>query len=207
MSGDNSPRDERLFRNILVPLDGSESAEIVLELARNLAARSGAALTLLNVCRPSQTAYERMHRAYIDGIAGSVRDDIAKLCQEITCHFKGVSASVLPLVVTGEPSQEIVDYAEQNEVSVILMATHGRGGSGNPIISDTTTISRIFSRRRIVKHPVYSKHPATSHTLCRPMVRYHRQRSSQGPSVPLHSTHPLCASAIVFPGSPSSGKR
>ena len=138
MSNNNNQRSERLFRNILIPLDGSEAAETVLELARNLAARSGAALTLLNVCRPSQTAYERMHRAYIDRITDLVCHDLSELCKEVTCHFEGVSATILPAVVTGEPAEEIVNYAEQNEASIILMATHGRGGSRNPIISDTT---------------------------------------------------------------------
>jgi nucleotide-binding universal stress UspA family protein len=46
-----------MLQNILVPLDGSERAERALELAAQLARRTGGSLTLLRVIeRPPTTA-------------------------------------------------------------------------------------------------------------------------------------------------------
>lgn len=138
MSSKASDKDERIYRTILVPLDGSEAAEAVLELAKNLAVRSGAALMLLHVCRPEQADYERLHSAYIERVADLVQRDISKICETVQCHFEGVKAIASPVLLNGEPVEEIVRYAEENEVSMILMATHGRSGLAHSVMSDTT---------------------------------------------------------------------
>jgi nucleotide-binding universal stress UspA family protein len=118
--------NERVFHKILVPLDGSESAEMVLELAQNLSVRSGAALTLFHVFPTEQTQYERLHSIYTRQIAENTEKNISKLCETIACHFKGESATMTAVMVKGEPAEEIVQYAVSNGFSVILMATHGR---------------------------------------------------------------------------------
>lgn len=136
MSSRAKAKDSRVYRKILVPLDGSEAAETVLDLAKNLAVRSGAALTLLHVCPPDQTDYERLHSAYIQQTAELVRSDTAKICETVQCHFEGLTATASPVLVKGEPAKEIVHYATENEVSIILMATHGRSGLINSVMSD-----------------------------------------------------------------------
>ena len=127
---------ERVFQKILVPLDGSESAEMVLELAQNLSVRSGAELTLFHVFPPEQTKYERLHSIYIKQIAENSEANIGKICETVACHFKGLSATASPVLVKGEPAEEIVRYATSNEFSVILMATHGRSQIINSARSD-----------------------------------------------------------------------
>jgi len=129
-------KNERVYRRILVPLDGSEAAETVLDLARNLAARSGSALTLLHVCPPEQVGFEPVVSAYIQWTADLVQRDISKMCEKVQCHFEGVTATASPVLVKGEPAEEIVCYAEENEASVILIATHGRSGLVHSVMSD-----------------------------------------------------------------------
>jgi nucleotide-binding universal stress UspA family protein len=137
MAGDKEKiGDERIFQKILVPLDGSESAEMVLELAQNLSVRSGAELTLFHVFPPEQTKYERLHSIYIKQIAENAERSISKICETVACHFKGVSATTAPVLVKGEPAEEIVRYATSNNFSVILMATHGRSQMINSARSD-----------------------------------------------------------------------
>ncbi len=138
MSNKASDKDRKVYRTILVPLDGSEAAEAVLELAMNLAVRSGAALMLLHVCRPEQADYERIHSAYIQWAVNLVQRDISKICETVQCHFEGVTATASPVLVKGEPAEEIVRYAEENEASMILMATHGRSGLVHSVMSDIT---------------------------------------------------------------------
>ena len=131
-------KDGRVYRTILVPLDGSEAAETVLELAMNLAVRSGSVLTLLHVCSLDEADYERLHWAYIQRAADLVQHDMSKICETVQCRFEDVTATVFPVLVKGEPAEEIVRYAEENEASVILMATHGRSGLAQSVMSDVT---------------------------------------------------------------------
>ena len=136
MSNRDDVKNVRVYRKILVPLDGSEAAETVLDLAKNLAVRSGAALTLLHVCPPDQANYERLHSTYIQQTTELVRSDIARICETVQCHFEGAVATASSVLVKGEPAKEIVSYAMENDVSIILMATHGRSGLMHSAMSD-----------------------------------------------------------------------
>jgi len=147
MSSKAGDKDERTYRTILVPLDGSEAAEAVLELAKNLAVRSGAAMTLLHVCKPERVEYEGLHSAYIERVADLVQRDISKICETVQCHFEGVTAAASPVLAKGEPAEEIVRYAEENEASVILMATHGRSGL---VRSEMSDIANRVARNSLV---------------------------------------------------------
>lgn len=132
----NNVKSERVYGRILVPLDGSETAEIVLNLAKNLAVREGTALTLLHVCTPGLRQWERVHLGYIEHIAEQTQRDIAKICETVQCRFEGVTATVAPVLVKGEPAKEIVRYAEESKASIILMASHGGAGLKQSIMSD-----------------------------------------------------------------------
>ena len=133
-----SNENKSVYRTIVVPLDGSEAAESVLELAKNLAVRSGSTLTLLHVWGRTQDDHERLHRSYIERAAEMVERDIAQICETTACYFANRSATVVPVLLRGEPAEEIVKYAETNKASVILMTTHGRSGLTNPVMSDVT---------------------------------------------------------------------
>ncbi len=129
-------KNQSVYRRILVPLDGSATAEIVLNLAKNLAVRSGTALTLLHVCTTEQRQWERVHLGYIEHIAEQTQRDISKICETVSCRFEGATATVAPVLVKGEPAKEIVRYAQENEASIILMATHGGIGLKQSVMSD-----------------------------------------------------------------------
>ncbi|MFH1652102.1 MAG: universal stress protein [Chloroflexota bacterium] len=138
MSEKTSGPGERVYRSILVPLDGSEAAESVLELARNLAVRSGAAVTLLHVCRPGETDRKQLHSAYIERAAELMQRDIAKLCDTVACFFRGGEATAVPVLKVGEPAAEILSCAREIGASIILMTTHGRTGTSASLMSDIT---------------------------------------------------------------------
>jgi len=131
-------KDQRMYRKILVPLDGSEAAEGVIELAKNLAVKSGSAITLLHVCKPEYADYKRMHSAYIEQTAEKMQRDIAEMCKTAPCYFEGVTATVAPALVDGDPVDGIVRYAAETNASIILMATHGRTGLLCSPMSDIT---------------------------------------------------------------------
>jgi nucleotide-binding universal stress UspA family protein len=113
-----------MFEKILVPLDGSELAEIALPYAQNLAVSLGSEIHLIHVSEPGHAQHERMHELYIEKMGESVKQG-AELHPTLR---EGQSIKVKSAILKGDPAGQIVDYADQEDISVINMATHGRSG-------------------------------------------------------------------------------
>ncbi len=111
-----------MFKRMLVPLDGSEIAEIATTYVKNIAPRlGGLEVILLHVCDSEEYGLAPMHRAYIERTAEIVRGGpTAEPNRTVNAHGEVVSG--------GSPSEEILRYADKNKVDIVLMATHGRSG-------------------------------------------------------------------------------
>lgn len=116
---------------ILVPTDFSETADAALQYAKVLAGQLGASLHLLHVfSNPYQVA------AYAPDVYAplplSMREQAiedARECLQTRLNsgeeerFRGTRA-----IVTGLTSPQIVKYAGENAIDLIVMGTHGRRG-------------------------------------------------------------------------------
>jgi nucleotide-binding universal stress UspA family protein len=110
-----------MFTRILVPIDFSASSGAALDYARKLAARFGASLHLLHVLendflRPTVADPQAVE-------AGALRQLRELLTAED--HQRGA----VPVVLRSDAvAEEIVSYARSNDVDLIVIGTHGRGG-------------------------------------------------------------------------------
>jgi nucleotide-binding universal stress UspA family protein len=107
-----------MWERILVPLDGSNLAELALPHAEELAAAFNSEVVLLYVSEPDEKQYRHMHQLYLEEVAKQVREHIKEHRPDV------VRAVVLP----GEPAEQIIDYAWRHKVGLIIMASHGRSG-------------------------------------------------------------------------------
>jgi nucleotide-binding universal stress UspA family protein len=105
-----------MWKRILVPLDGSNLAELALAYAEEVATAFNSEVVLLYVSESKEEQYRHMHRLYLEEVAKQVKE-----------HFKK-RARVKTVVLSGEPAEEIINYAQKNDVGVIIMASHGRSG-------------------------------------------------------------------------------
>jgi len=114
---------------ILVPLDGSDLAEAALETAVGLLnEQATATLVLLRAAEvPTPTAARTHERAsavreaesYLNGVAAGLRE--CGITRVRTCMWYGPAAPT------------IVEAAETEKASLIVMTSHGRGGAGRLI--------------------------------------------------------------------------
>jgi nucleotide-binding universal stress UspA family protein len=102
-----------MWKKILVPLDGSDLAELALPYAEELANAFKSEVILLHVSDPADTHYRHMHELYVKEVADRVKE-----------RFKKVS----PVVVTGKPADEIISYAEKNDIGLLIITSHGHSG-------------------------------------------------------------------------------
>jgi len=113
-----------MYNRILVPLDGSELAEVTLWYAARLAGRLGAALTLVYVSSPDDFTSTYMHECYLRDVAARVKADADKAAAETS----GDNIKVDYKMLKGNPAEEIIDYAEKVKIDLIIMSTQGKSG-------------------------------------------------------------------------------
>lgn len=113
-----------MYRKMLVPLDGSGFAEVVLPYAKELAARLGVEVVLLHIVSPEERGFfEPIHRAYIKETVDTIRRHVRGV-QIKSGKSASKSGHVRGEVVVGYPDEEIPRFAGANAIDLILMATH-----------------------------------------------------------------------------------
>ncbi len=129
-----------MLKRILVCLDGSELAEQILPHAVEQAECCKSQLILLQVVAPVPT--EALSVASAFGSAEKVAEEIQRAEKETKkeknqakAYLKGVARvlrekglGVKSVVLEGRAGEAIVNYAENNHIDLIALATHGHSG-------------------------------------------------------------------------------
>ena len=122
-----------MYKKILVALDGSELAECSLEHARAIA--QGCNVTEVIVFR----AIEPLSTQTISALAEAGDDSLRKAVEQneqdaqdyvlkVQNNLKTRGIAPRAVTVKGPAADEILSYAEKNDVDLIVMSTHGRSG-------------------------------------------------------------------------------
>jgi len=117
-----------MYKKMLVPLDGSELSETVLPYAKELAGRLGLEAILLHVHSPEEGEVALLHQAYIERKADLMKRQVDEVWQKTGSRQGTKAVQVRSKLVAGYPAEEILRYADENDIDLILMATHGRSG-------------------------------------------------------------------------------
>jgi nucleotide-binding universal stress UspA family protein len=116
-----------MYKRILLALDGSELAEQVLPHAVAQSSRFGAELVLLQVVEPFPRAgilwQEDVNRAEKQAME-EARDYLEAIA--ISIQERGLV--VRPTVLQGQPDLSIVQFAETNNVDLLVICTRGHSG-------------------------------------------------------------------------------
>ncbi|MBI2907666.1 MAG: universal stress protein [Chloroflexi bacterium] len=117
-----------MYKKMLVPLDGSQLAEVVLPYATELVARLDLEATLLHVNTPEERGLAPTYRAYIERMAEVLRRQSEVALQKLGTSPVRTKVNVRVAFAEGHAAEEILRYADDNNVDLLLIATHGRSG-------------------------------------------------------------------------------
>jgi nucleotide-binding universal stress UspA family protein len=122
-----------MYRNVLVPTDGSEAADRALTRALELARAFDASVHVLYVVEPLQTAeYD----------AGAIYDALRAEGEEATgAAAERVREADLPVetaVEVGTPHTTILEYTGEHGIDLVVMGTHGRTGLDRYLLGSVT---------------------------------------------------------------------
>ena len=129
--GVEHPRVVSGIRRILVPLDGSDLARQALPAAVELARGTRADIVLLQSVAPVIEGYPSLfgqlasqYGAVLEALHEAAERELRLVAEELRKEDLSVSIAV----ANGHPAEMIVDEAAHRGASLIVMATHGRGG-------------------------------------------------------------------------------
>lgn len=130
--GYNAPADltgDPHLRHVLIPLDGSEFAEQILEPALALGTLTGADHTLLRV-NPLETDYSVGDGGVARRPLGDGPAEAQGYLRRVADRVGGRTLRVHPRIVLDEQPtpQAILHYAQAHDADLIALATRGRGG-------------------------------------------------------------------------------
>lgn len=117
-----------MYRRILVPLDGSKVAEGVLPHARALAYSEGAELVLLTVGANPALDFVFSDPGLAQSAVEEQEERSKKYISGIESQLKAAGFKTSSLLRVGAVAEVILGVAEEMQIDIIAMSTHGRTG-------------------------------------------------------------------------------
>lgn len=127
-----------IFSRVLFPTDFSKSAEMALPFLKNLEGLGE--VHLLHVVTKGESKEE----------VESNINEATKNLEKIINNLTGAGLSVRVHIRLGRPTDEIVSLVEAEDISLILMSSHGKGFLTGLIVGSTTLGVAIHSKKPLL---------------------------------------------------------
>jgi nucleotide-binding universal stress UspA family protein len=116
------------MKRVLVAVDGSERAPLVLDAAVELARTIGAELVLMrSVALPAELP-PTLFTVSVDNALQSLASDAKRELDALAARVPGELLSAARVRIGGQPWQAIVDSAKEEDVALIVIGSHGYHG-------------------------------------------------------------------------------
>ncbi|SEO17068.1 Nucleotide-binding universal stress protein, UspA family [Salinihabitans flavidus] len=131
-----------MFKNILVPFDGSTGAEEALITAASLAKLCDAEVTVLTVYR-HHSMLEASFSMVRTQEPGSIDDAMRSHAKEVAEHGKAIlteqgAPRVRGFTKVGQPARTIISFAKQHENDLIVIGSRGMGSVENYLLGSVS---------------------------------------------------------------------
>jgi nucleotide-binding universal stress UspA family protein len=111
-----------MFEKIIVPLDGSDGAEIVLPYVTALAAAFAAGVELVTAAEAGAPEKNHLFESYLANVSKNLKSSLKERA----------GLKITTAIISGKPADEILKHAAQTGAGLIIIAVHGASG-GNPL--------------------------------------------------------------------------
>jgi len=137
-----------MYQRIMVPLDGSSTAEMTIPYATEFASNFNSEIILFSVIEPGTNVAESLFHSYLRVVHAKIQAEMQK---------RGIKDPVVRTeIVPGNPASEILRYADNKKVDLIIVAGRGSSTEGDWALGNIATkIVRIASQPvMLIKQPV-----------------------------------------------------
>src|ERR1017187_5540494 len=159
------------FERIVFPIDFSERSRAAAPFVLSMAQRHNSKVVLLHALQPPPPLYAGMNTVYpevydFEGLAADLRAELEKFT---LAELPKVDCSCV--VEMGDPAAVITEYAENENMSVIVMPTHGYGAFRRALLGSVT--AKVLHDAKVpvwtaahAPEPSHRAHPKPRYILC-----------------------------------------
>ena len=121
-----------MYKKALVCMDGSDLSMKAAAIGADLASKYGAELHLLTVTKPYKVSAELQRFLTAERLMGEPKYVLDEMTKGILAEARKTAESagvekIKTTVLEGKPARSIVEYAEDNNIDVIVMGCRGVG--------------------------------------------------------------------------------
>jgi len=118
--------ESKSYDKIMIATDGSRQVEKAIEAAIQLAKFTGARLYAVYVI--ASTGYTPRNFGWEESLREILEAEAKKAVAFVEEAGKGSGVNVEPVILEGHPANRIMEFAEQEDMDLIVMGTLGRTG-------------------------------------------------------------------------------
>jgi nucleotide-binding universal stress UspA family protein len=133
-----------MYERILVPTDGSDVAENAVEHALDIAEQYGAEVHALYVVDTDSMSLtlggeqlDRIEQGRFDEME-EVKDKADAATDYVADRARERDLEVVEHVSSGRPHEKVAEYAEDNDVDLVVIGSHGRSGVRRALLGSVT---------------------------------------------------------------------
>ncbi len=115
------------YRSIVIATDGSENSERAISYGIEIAKMSGATVHAIYVVDTSSFSSIPMDAGW-EAMYEILKKEGEKAVSDVKENGEAAGVEVKEILGEGHPSNEIIDFAENNNADLIVMGTHGKSG-------------------------------------------------------------------------------
>ena len=143
-----------MYEKILVPLDGSTLAERAIRHAREIARGTRSEILLMQAVNfPLPVVPEAVLMPDAEWLA-EARKEAARYLEGIAAPLREAGMRVRTLLDERPPADAILHVARREEIDLIVMSTHGRGGLSRVLMGSVAeSVFRATSRTVMLVKP------------------------------------------------------
>jgi len=159
------------FERILFPVDFSERSRAAAPFVLSMAQRHRAHVVLLHALQPPPPLYAGMNTVYpevydFEGLSADLRAELQKFAEA-----ELPKVDFTPFVEMGEAAAVITTYAENENIQLIMMPTHGYGAFRRALLGSVT--AKVLHDAKVpvwtaahAPEPSHRAHPQPRHLVC-----------------------------------------
>ena len=159
------------FARILFPVDFSERSRAAAPFVLSMAQRHKSHVVLLHALQPPPPLYAGMNTVYpevydFEGLASDLRAELAKFAEA-----ELPKVDVTYCIEMGDPAAVITEYAETENVQLIMMPTHGYGAFRRALLGSVT--AKVLHDAKVpvwtaahAPEPSHRAHPQPRRIIC-----------------------------------------
>jgi len=120
-----------MYKKIMVPLDGSQIAECVIPHIEAIARKSSSKVELVTVIEPLEIPTRgqiAISDDEIKKIDSEGKKEANKYLSQVSERLIKSGIKTDTVILSGKAADRLTRYAVNNDIDLIIMATHGRSG-------------------------------------------------------------------------------